>query len=204
MHSRTDRLARGTVAAGIATFVAALSHAAGGGTFPAPVLLAVAFVVSVGWCTAVLGRRFSWARVSVSVIASQALFHGTFGLAGSTDAHIVAQSGAHSAHAGGTTLTIVQDAAEHAHAGTPMVFAHAVAALVTIIALRLGDSSSLGIAALARLVASVVAVAAVVPVLLPSGPTRVRPEGSGFRPARVADLLGGLRHRGPPPVVTAA
>lgn len=204
MHSRTDRLARGTVAAGIATFVAALSHAAGGGTFPSPVLLAVAFVVSVGWCTAVLGRRFSWARVSVSVIASQALFHGTFGLAGSTDAHVVAQSGVHAAHAGGTTLTLVQDAAEHSHAGTPMLVAHAMAAVATIVALRLGESSSLGIATLSRLVASVIAVAAVVPVLLSSGPARVRPEGSGFRPSRAAELLGGLRHRGPPIVVSAA
>lgn len=205
MHSRTDRLARGTVAAGIATFVAALSHAAGGGAFPSLALLAVAFVVSIGWCTAVVGRRFSWPRVSAAVLASQALFHGTFGLAGTDGSRIVAETSGHAAHAGTTTLSVVQDAGAHAHSGAPMLLAHVFAALVTIVALRVGDSSSLGIAALGRLVASVVRTAAVVAVpVSAAGPTRVRPEGSGFHPSRVAMLLGGLRHRGPPLVVTAA
>jgi hypothetical protein len=207
MHSRTDRLARGSVAAGIATFVAALSHAAGGGTFPSPIVLALAFVVSVGWCTVVIGRRFSWPRVSSAVLASQALFHGTFGLAGPGGAHVVAQSGGHGAHAtglGGTTLTVVHDAAEHGHDGAPMVLAHLLAAVVTIVALRLGDSASFGIAALSRVVAAVVRIAPIGPVNVPSEPTRIRPEGSGFRPSRVATLLGGLRHRGPPALLTAA
>jgi hypothetical protein len=208
MNSRTDRLARGTVAAGIATFVAALSHDVGGGAFPSPVLLAVAFVVSVGWCTAVVGRRFSWLRVSAAVAASQALFHGTFGLASSHDAHIVVESSgassAHAGHAGMTTLTVIDDATTHAHDGAPMLLAHIGAAIVTILALRLGDRSSLGIAALTRLVAAVVRTATVVALPVPRHPARIRPDGSGFRPSRVASLLGGLRHRGPPSVVAAA
>lgn len=203
MHSRPERLARGTVAAGVATFVAALSHAAGGGEFPSVALLAVAFLVSVGWCTAVVGRRFSWTRVSVSVVLSQALFHGTFALAGAPGTQTVAQSNGHASH-GTTLLMTMPDAAGHSHTDAPMVLAHAAAALVTIVALRLGESSSLSIAALAHLVSSVVRIIAAVPVHLPPAPERVRPEGSGFRPSRLATLLGGLRHRGPPTFVTAA
>jgi hypothetical protein len=207
MHSRTDRLARGTVAAGIATFVAAFSHAIGGGLFPSPALLVLAFIVSVGWCTAVVGRRFSWPRVSIAVVASQALFHGTFGLAGPAGAHVVAQpgtGGAHAAHSGSTTLTLVQNAAGHGHDGAPMLLAHLGAAALTILVLRLVDSSSLGIAALARVVSSVIRAIVPVPVLVTRGSARIRPEGSGLRPSRLPLLLGGLRHRGPPAFVTAA
>mgnify|MGYP004512153605 CR=1 FL=1 len=205
MHSRTHRLARGTAAAGIATLVAALSHTAGGGAFPGAPLLALAFVSSVGWCTAVVGRRFSWPRVSAAVVASQALFHGTFALV-APGAHVVATPGGsvgHGGHGAATTLTVTAGA-EHAHTEPVMLAAHLVAAVVTIVALRLAERSSVATAALARLVRSLVRSAAALPVLAEPRPTRVRPDGSGFRPARAAVLLGGLRHRGPPVLIPAA
>lgn len=202
MHSRSHRLARGTAAAGIATLVAALSHTIGGGTFPAAPLLALAFVASIGWCTAVVGRRFSWPRVSAAVVASQALFHGTFALMGSGGARVVAASGGHAGH-GGTTLTVLPGDVGHLHDGPAMLIAHAVAAAVTIVAMRLADRSSRATAALSRMVRSLLPVLVAAPVSLGARATRVRPEGSGFRPARTADLLGGLRHRGPPVLIAA-
>jgi hypothetical protein len=199
MQSRTERLARGTIAAGVATFAAALSHAAGGGLFPSAPLLALAFLASIGWCTLVVGRRFSWRRVSVAVVASQAFFHATFALVSDEATRVVADS-AHGGHHGTTTLTVIAGESAHAHVGGAwMLLAHAIAALLTIAALRLGDRSSFGIAALSRLVNSLrrVVVVAVAPERHATG-TRVRAGGSGFRPARAVLLLGGLRHRGPP------
>lgn len=202
MHSRSHRLARGTAAAGIATLVAALSHTIGGGTFPSAALLAVAFVTSIGWCTAVVGRRFSWPRVSAAVIASQALFHGTFALMGSGGSRVVAATSGHAGH-GGTTLTVVPGEAAHEHDASTMLIAHVIAAVVTIVAMRLADRSSRATAALSRMVRSLLPIRLPVPVSLDERTTRVRPEGSGFRPARTADLLGGLRHRGPPALIAA-
>lgn len=203
MHSRTHRLARGTVAAGIATLVAALSHTLGGGAFPPAPLLALAFVTSVGWCTAIVGRRFSWAHVSAAVVASQALFHGTFALSGAGGARVIAESSGHAGHVASTTLTVVPGAVGHLHDGTSMLAAHAIAALVTIVALRLADRSSRATAALSRLVLSLLPTIAPLPIVIGAGAASIRPEGTGFRPSRVALLLGGLRHRGPPTLAAA-
>ncbi|RWZ59620.1 hypothetical protein ELQ92_12395 [Labedella populi] len=203
MHSRSDRLARGTTAAAIATLVAALSHTIGGGTFPSAPLLALAFITSIGWCTALVGRRFSWPRVSVAVIASQALFHGTFALTGSGGARVVAETGGHAGHGGSTVLTVVPGEIGHLHDGPSMLVAHGVAAVVTIVALRLADRSSRATAALSRIVRSLLPLLVAAPVAVGTRATRVRPDGSGFRPARAAALLGGLRHRGPPVLIAA-
>ncbi|RWZ50950.1 hypothetical protein ELQ90_09000 [Labedella phragmitis] len=204
MHSRTHRLARGTAAAAIATLVAALSHTAGGGAFPSAPLLALAFVVSVGWCTAVVGRRFSWTRVSAAVVASQALFHGTFALVGAGGARVVAETAGHSAHAGSTTLTVLANGSGHAHDGVGMLAAHGVAAAVTIVALRIADRSSLATAALSHVVRSLFPALTAVPVAIGSHLARVRPNGTGFRPSPIAVILTGLRRRGPPVLITAA
>jgi hypothetical protein len=203
MHSRTHRLARGTVAAAIATLVAALSHTAGGGTFPSAPLVALAFVTSVGWSTAVVGRRFSWPRVSAAVVASQALFHGTFALLGAGGARVVAETARHSAHTGSTTLTVLPGGSGHAHDGAGMLAAHAVAAVVTIVALRIADRSSLATAALARVVRSLLPTLSA-PVTFDPRIPRVRANGTGFRPAPVAVMLTGLRRRGPPVLIVAA
>jgi hypothetical protein len=203
MHSRSNRLARGIVAAAIATLVAALSHTIGGGVFPSAPLLALAFITSVGWCTALLGRRFSWPRVSAAVIASQALFHGTFALTGTGGARVVAETSGHAEHGGSTTLTVVAGEVGHLHDGSVMLVAHAVAAIVTIVAMRLADRSSRATAALSRVVRALLPILVVAPVVLGGPATRVRPEGSGFRPGRVVALLGGLRHRGPPVLIAA-
>lgn len=204
MHSRTHRLARGATAAAIATLVAALSHTAGGGTFPSAPLLALAFVTSVGWCTAVVGRRFSWLRVSAAVVASQALFHGTFALLGAAGDRVVAETAGHSAHAGSTTLTVLPGGSGHVHEGVGMLAAHAVAAAVTIVALRIAERSSLATAALTHVVRSLLPALTALPVAIGSRLARVRPSGTGFRPAPVAVILTGLRRRGPPVLTTAA
>lgn len=201
-HSHGRRVARGTAAATIATFVAALSHTIGGGSFPPAPLLALALVLSIGWCTVVTGRRFGWTRVSLAVTASQMLFHGTFALSGGQGGHVVVVDSVH-AHHGATTLAVLGGGSAHEHDSGPMILAHLVAALVTIVALRLGESTATATAALSTVVRSLLpTIPALVPIGRPAG-VRVRPDGSGFRPARTAVLLGGLRHRGPPAFLAA-
>ena len=81
--SRLSRVARGGVAASVATWAALLSHVAAGGAMPGWLGVAVPLVLSVAVCTALAGRHLSLVRLAVAVTASQLLFHmGTiFGLA---------------------------------------------------------------------------------------------------------------------------
>ncbi len=136
MHTRWARLARGWVAAGFATFVAGFSHVVAGGEYPSVFAFVVSLVISGTLCTLLAGRRLSLVRLSVSVAASQALFHGLFSSLGtptmvehSHDQMVVASS--------------------HGHA--TMWGAHAVAALVTIVALRYGEVAFWGLAHTARM-----------------------------------------------------
>ena len=78
MDSRWARVARGTVAAAFATFVAAFSHTLAGGATPAPFGLAVSLVISAMICTTLAGRTVSLLRLAASVAASQILFHSLF------------------------------------------------------------------------------------------------------------------------------
>lgn len=74
----TSRLARGTSAATVATFVAMLSHLAGGGMAPGVVGVLVPWGLSVVVCIALAGRNLSLLRLSGAVAISQLLFHVLF------------------------------------------------------------------------------------------------------------------------------
>ena len=73
-RARGARVARGGVAASIATFVALLSHVTGGGAVPGWMGVVVPLALSFVACTV---RLSAW-RLSAAVVVSQLLFHALF------------------------------------------------------------------------------------------------------------------------------
>jgi len=178
VDSRWARVARGSAAAGFATFVAAFSHAVAGGSAPTPFAVFVTLVLSGLICILFTGGRPSTWRLTVSVAASQALFHGLFS---SLETPLVAEHD-HSVVIGGI----------HSHA--TMWGAHAVAAAVTIVVFRFAETASRGIAQTAQLLFARL-VAYVVPIMLPP---RVMPAAQPFVAPHFAVLLPLIPRRGPP------
>jgi hypothetical protein len=143
-----ERVARGAAAAGLSTFVALLSHVAGGGVVPAVEGVAVPLVLSLAVCTVLAGRRLSLPRLAGSVVVSQLLFHVLFVLGSPTG--VTATDGTASAHAHSIVL---DSTAVHGHSdGAGLWWAHALAALVTIVALRRGERATAHLLCLTRLV----------------------------------------------------
>lgn len=140
------QLLRGSIAAGIATFVALSSHVASGGTMPA--LLGILVPLLLSWCLCVLlsGRSLSLPRLSVSVIASQALFHALFVLGSPIAAGASrALSAVPQHHAHALTVLPTGQLSEHTmllmRGGLLMWLGHLAAAAVTILALYRGERS---------------------------------------------------------------
>ncbi len=202
MTTRWARVARGWAIAGFSTFVAALSHSIGSGHTPGwlGVVLSLAFAGLI--CTGLAGAAVSRTRVAVSVVASQLIFHGLFAL-GAPGGRL-AQSSPAGAH-GHDVAKVVADstggsAASDPHGGWVWA-AHAVAAVITIAALRHGDAAIRRVADLARLALS---------HLIPAGYEEARVPAIQAVPAAAAEftrrglvrLSSCLIRRGPPGIVT--
>ena len=182
MHTRAARVARGLVAAGFATFVAAFSHTVAGGTAPSAFGVLACLVLASAASVLLAGRTFSAWRLAASVALSQALFHGLFSTLGDPVA------------------------VEHVHAGMPamdapaldergeMLAAHLVAGLITLVALRYGERAFWGLAHTARLL-----LARLLPVAVPTRPAlpRLVPTARVAVPRTIL-LLSAMRRRGPP------
>lgn len=97
--SRVSQPLRALAAASTATFVALFSHVIAGGAPPTLLGVVLPLLISLLVCSLLAGRTLSLTRVTLSVIASQALFHVSFVLsallAGTPLSH------AHHAHGGG-------------------------------------------------------------------------------------------------------
>ena len=185
MDSRWARVARGWTAAGFATFVAAFSHTIAGGAVPSAFGILVSLVISGTLCTMLAGRTMSLWRLAIAVGVSQAMFHGLFGSLG-TPVIVEHQMGA-----------MPMDAAAPHHAGAAMWLAHAIAAVITIVALRHAGSAFWGVADTARLLLTRLAALFVPVTTTPRGSAAVADRG--FLPRDLARLLSPMRHRGPPP-----
>ncbi|MFP7761191.1 hypothetical protein [Marisediminicola sp. LYQ85] len=212
--SRVARTVRGIAAAVIATLVAGVFHAAGGGAFPPAPILALALAFAVLLCIALAGRRVSSWRLVPAVVGSQALFHLVFSIgspassAGHTATPGDAVSHGHAGHALETTLPT--SALADAGATTAlsldavMTLAHLAAVVVTVLAVRFGeaafwslvDTARLVVAPLVRVASAAIALA-VAPDIRPRG-TRI--DSRGFVPVARADDLSALGLRGPPSV----
>lgn len=187
MQSRWARVARGITAAGFATFVAAFSHSLAGGAAPSWFGVGASFVLSTMACTILAGRTLSLWRLVAAVGLSQFLFHSLFSGVG---APVAVE---HSMAAMETTLP-------HAHAAPTMWAGHAIAALVTVVALRFGARAFWGIADTARLLLARLLVVAVPQLDIPRPVVATRPR---FVPRDLALLLSPMRHRGPPVELSA-
>jgi len=214
MASRWARVARGMLASGVAIFVAALFHVAGGGEAPGPVSVALSLAFATLASIALTGRRLSLWRLTAAVGLSQFLFHALFSL-GVGSAHFSSPDGMAHLHVG-SHLTMTTEAmstsamttgamhAAHASDLSPsMWLTHATAVLVTVVALRFGERAFWDLFETARVrIARTAERLVVVPV--PVRPSAV-PTATA-EPARLRDLglpLARLRHRGPPAAACA-
>ncbi len=213
MGTRWARFARGWIVALFSTFVAALSHASAGGAVPSIVAIVVSLAFAGIICIGLAGRTLSLGRMAVSVLVSQLIFHGLFSFGGPGGALTVSPSSASAGAAGAGAhehgpIGVLADlgaapvghGAGHDHV-VWMWVAHSVAALITIVALRHGETAfwglfctvRLGIRSLFQALAGVL-VGATLPGIPRSSATTARV----FTPRDRALVFSRMRHRGPP------
>lgn len=137
MSRRARRLARGWVAAVVATTLAAGSHAAVDGTWPSLMIVALSTCLAAPLCMLLAGRTLSRWCVALSVVLSQALLHTLF--AQSAGAMTAVDHTHHHVAAVADGPAVVISVAPVAHHGGSMLAAHVVAALATYILLRHGE-----------------------------------------------------------------
>ena len=198
MTSRWARFGRGWLTASVAVFVAALSHMAAGGN--APGLLSVALALAFAGIASVLlaGKSLSLLRLSLSVGISQLLLHVLFGLGGASSVTITSAS-----HHGAVTLA---DAAAPqlmhpagALAGGWMWVAHALAAVVTIAALRRGEKTFWALLEETTNRVVAVLIERLAPACIGADAATVRPAFRRvFVLADLGVLLSSVLRRGPP------
>jgi hypothetical protein len=197
--SRRHRALRGSVAAVVATLVAATAHTlAGGGAPPWWMLLSLALLTSpvAVW---LIGRRPTIRGTAAAVVAAQLALHVAFAAVGAGDPASASPTDAapgHSAgHSGSSAAAAALGrslaAAGHLHLDAGMILAHIVAALVTVLLLTHGERLVRAIAGGIRRVLSRAR-----PVLPP--PAVPVPRFDGPLAVVAAVFLSALSRRGPP------
>lgn len=189
---------RGFAASSVAIFTALAGHVTSGGLMPGMLGIAVPWVLSFMVCVLLAGRRLSVVRLAASVAISQFLFHVLFVLGAITPA--VAMTGhQHGAH---LMMSDSSGVAEAIAAGGMMWFGHALAALVTVVALHRGERLLLGLRDLAqrsiRWLRRRLDIVAPRPLL----PAPAVAPAVAVTPLRSALLLAPLRGRAPPLLAT--
>ncbi|MBF4632895.1 hypothetical protein ITJ38_00590 [Agreia pratensis] len=202
MSTRWTRVARGTLAAGFSTFVAAFSHAAAGGSAPSIAALSLAIAFSTMICVALAGRGLSYWRIGASVAVSQVFFHTLFSLIATPAARTPGSApAAHSGHDMAAMFAPTGPAASSALAigiDVAMIAGHVFAAVVTFAAIVWGERAVRGL-----LAAALVRATRLSALLVPSpsfAPPAIR-VGRVHRidaPAMLEVLRASLWHRGPP------
>lgn len=196
MNSLSARVVRGFAAAGASTLITAVMHAAGGGLFPHPLLLLTGIMLTGGFCIALTGRRVSLARMIPSVLATQGFFHLLFSMTGGS-VQISGTTG-HLHHNAVQMISASAHPAGSAGLVGGMTGAHLIAAVVTILALRFGESAFWGLFDTARLMLAVLLRFRLPAVSWVGQRTLVRVDGDGFIPAPVLGQIRSTPHRGPP------
>lgn len=202
--SRTSRVSRGFGAAAFSTFVALISHVLAGGEVPGALGIVVPLVLAAPACLALAAVRRSWLRLSVSVALSQILFHTLFvlGTASSASMHVMENGGPHAGHGGSTPLLVMttSEPVTHAgHGGAWMWLAHALAALVTVVALQRGEAVLSRVAHLSSRVTAFLLAPVVRLVALPAHPRSALSSDAGtWVPVARPVLSTGVVRRGPP------
>lgn len=189
-QTRWARVIRGTSAAVFATAAAAVSHGLAGGSAPSLFGVMAAFVLAAAVCTTLAGRTVSLPRMAIAVTLSQWLFHSLFAGLGSPQAL---------SHQHATPFA-VDEGMLLGSSTAAMWLGHAVAAVLTVLALAYGEAAFWGIAVTARLL--VLRALAVVPVVIRTPRVVVATRTSPIPGFTV--LLSPMRHRGPPAAAVAA
>jgi hypothetical protein len=155
MTTRWARFARGWLAALVSTFIAVCSHTAAGGSLPSVVAIALSLAFSGMVCVALAGKTLSRRRLTLAVAVSQFAFHGAFSLLGGSTSLSGGVHGSGMHHSGAQLAAEIASFASRSHGVMPtdatMWLGHAVAAVVTIVALRRGERAFWGLLDLARL-----------------------------------------------------
>ena len=190
---RHQRALRGCAAAVFATFVALASHMIGGGGLPSAMGVVVSLALSMLVCVLLVSRRLSLPRLSLSVLASQSLFHLLFSVFTPTTGDHTPTTGDHSPanaleqhamhHAGstgavgsmpqamaGAVPSPDAGAAMHAHTSPAMLLAHCVAAVLTIAMIYWSEVLPAKISSFVRLVIRALLPAMVRLTSVPTGP----------------------------------
>jgi hypothetical protein len=201
MTTRWARVARGTLAAAFAVFVAALFHVAAGGGVPSALAVTVSLALCVPACVLLTGTRRSLWRLCVSVGLSQLIFHALFTLSPAGPDFRSADGSGH-LHAGSHLIASAGSTSMSAMPGMPdngwMWLGHATAALTTVIALRYGEASVWGLLATAAIRIVAFTGLPMAPAR-PAAPHRVTVD---VRPIALPSsrlVIGAMRRRGPPP-----
>ncbi|MBS1908176.1 MAG: hypothetical protein JST33_16795 [Actinobacteria bacterium] len=142
LGTRAGRTVRGLIAALVATFVAAVSHSTADGV-PAPLIgMVLALLFAAPVCIALAGRTLSWIRLSLAVGLSQIAFHGLLLIGvGSGSGSAVPGGHLHGAELAGALGTTSVDAGHVLHLQPAMWVAHAIAAVLTVLALGRGEQA---------------------------------------------------------------
>jgi hypothetical protein len=209
MTTRWARFARGWIAALISTFVAACSHALAGGGLPGTAGLALCLAFSGVVSILLAGKTLSLWRLSLAVALSQLLFHSLFSLL-----TVARPGGVPTGDAVGVGMNhggepMVLQPGPAASAVPPMSLAadlrmwagHAIAAVVTIAVLALGEHVFWCLADGARLCVTRI-LGSVLPVDTPAA-FRARLVAGAIAPRPRYLVFSIHRHRGPPVFATA-
>lgn len=199
MTTRWARFARGWIAALVSTFVAVFSHALAGGSIPGVAGIALCLSFSAIFCVLLAGKTLSLLRQAVSVAVSQFLFHGLFGLLADAPAPPAAGHGMSMDVSAGFAATVpAQQAAVPMPTDARMWVGHAIAAAVTIVALRYGEHAFWNLFRIARLALTrLFGLRVAIGTTSPSGPHTVATDRARL-PRPIDELLSALHHRGPP------
>lgn len=146
MQERGERTVRGTAMGTVALVAAASSHALAGGPVPGWLGIAVGLVFASLVGTALVARRPSLPRTALVVGLSQGAFHAVFVTLGGPA--ITVGAGMHTARMapeavqrGTAPMGIMSSGRGTAMTDPPMLVAHALAGLITIIVLRRAETA---------------------------------------------------------------
>ncbi|MEO7146364.1 MAG: hypothetical protein ABIW81_03335 [Terrimesophilobacter sp.] len=206
--TRWARVARGVTAAAVSTSIAAFSHYVAGGMLPSAVGLALCLSFSAIVCIALAEKRLSLVRLAAAVTASQAMFHGLFGMLSAP----LAFAGSHGGHRHGEMAMPVEVArfgdsvpagVAMSHIDPPMFAAHVSAATVTLVVLSYGERTVLGVFALGRLAIISMFWRITSEPLHPAINARATSTSDSLLVLYPLRMLSPMRHRGPPFALSA-
>lgn len=189
MDSRWARVARGWATAIFATAVAGVSHTLAGGPAPTIFALAVSMIIAATACTILAGRTLSFGRQTLSVAATQVLFHALFSGLGMP----VAIAHQH-------TPNILELSPGPGHTSA-MWAAHITAGLITLATLRYAEAAFWGLARTAALLCARL-LSWIVAVPVDGGRPRLGPMAPIAGRSELA-RRSHLRYRGPPATACA-